>query len=136
MSIKYIAFFDRVARRYCSDLIPVDDDTGAIKLRLAKRFTFSKYCTFVKPCEIECREIGIWDSEEKGFIPEKHPENTAFTLDQVDFIYANLAKQLKVEGVDKVQVNQLEVQTGIQYGDFRRDLDKKEKEIVNDEKQI
>ena len=133
--IVYIAFFDKVANRYCSDLIPVDDDTGAVKLRLAKRFTFSKYCHFVKPCEIECRELAKWDSESKGLIPEKHPEETAFTLDVVDVIYANLAKKMRVEGVQGVTVQEMEVKPETNYGDYVRKIDKtvSQGEVENEE---
>lgn len=130
--IVYIAFFDKVANRYCSDLIPVDDDTGAVKLRLAKRFTFSKYCSFVKPSEIECRELAMWDSESKGLIPLKHPAETAFTLDQVDGIYSALAKKFKVD-VPGVSIQETEVKPETDYGDFVRKI---EKEMNNNEKQI
>ena len=61
--IRYIAFFDRVADRYCSDLIPVDDSMASV-YRVAKRFSLSKYCGFVKLNEIECHHVATWDSEQ------------------------------------------------------------------------
>lgn len=127
--IRYIAFFDKVANRYCSDLIPVDDD-DALMLRVAKRFTFNKYCSFVKPQEIECRHIANWDSEKHGLALCKR--QWTFTLDKVDELYAALAASRKVQGVTGVTMP--EVKTQVSHGDFVREVEKKlEEEIKNDE---
>lgn len=127
--IRYIAFFDKVANRYCSDLIPVDDDDAMI-LRVAKRFTFNKYCSFVKPQEIECRHVANWDSEKNGLAVCKRM--WCFTLDQVDTLYAAIAEQRKVKGITGVTMP--EVKTNVSHGDFIRETEKKlEEEIKNDE---
>lgn len=126
--IRYIAFFDRMRNQYCSDLIPVDDDTGAVTLRLAKRFTFNSYCKFVDPKEIECRLIAKWDSVSKGLIPEKNPVDSAFTLDKCDELYAVIAKKLKVDDVQTITMP--EVTTNKEYGDFRREVEKQKNSEV------
>lgn len=127
--IRYIAFFDKVANRYCSDLIPVDDD-DALVLRLAKRFTFNKYCSFVKPQEIECRHVANWDSEKNGLAVCKRM--WTFTLDQIDALYMAIAEQRKVKGVTGVTMP--EVKANVSHGDFIRETEKKlEEEIKNDE---
>lgn len=117
----YIAMFDRMANRYCTDLIPCDDSEGMI-YRLAKRFTFNKYCSFCKPCEIECRVMAKWDSEDKGLELVKHP--MSFTLDKCDELYEQLAKKLRVENVNEITVP--EVKTEVNHGDFMREVEKKQ----------
>lgn len=130
--MQYIAFFDRVANRYCSDLIPCDDN-DALLYRLAKRFSKNTYCKFVKLHEIECRRIAKWDSENSGLTPYKKPENESFTLDMVDDLYVALAKRMKVEDVQEVTIP--EVKTEVNYGDFVRDVEKQQnvKETVENE---
>lgn len=126
--IRYIAFYDRTAGRYCSDLIPCDD-SDALMYRLAKRFTFNKYCSFVKPQEIELHLVAKWDSEN----PKKPLEicNThLFTLDRVDDLYAAYAKSQRVEGITEVTVPTVE--TAKNYGDFVRDVEKKQIEEKQD----
>lgn len=130
--IRYIAFYDRTAGRYCSDLIPCDD-SEALMFRLAKRFTFNKYCSFCKPVEIELHYVAKWDSEN----PKKPLElvgKKLFTLDRVDELYEAYARSQKVEGVTEVTVPTVE--TAKNYGDFVRDVEKKQLEEVTDEKQI
>lgn len=130
--IRYIAFYDRTAGRYCSDLIPCDD-SEALMFRLAKRFTFNKYCSFCKPVEIEFHYVAKWDSEN----PKKPLElvgKKLFTLDRVDELYEAYARSQKVEGVTEVTVPTVE--TAKNYGDFVRDIEKKQMEEVTDEKQI
>lgn len=120
--IRYIAFYDRTAGRYCSDLIPCDD-SDALMYRLAKRFTFNKYCSFVKLTEIELHLVAKWDSEN----PKKPLEicNThLFTLDRVDELYTAYAKSQRVEGITEVTVPTVE--TAKNYGDFVRDVEKKQ----------
>lgn len=125
--IRYIAFFDRTAGRYCSDLIPCDD-SEALMYRLAKRFTFNKYCSFVKPVEIELHLVAKWDSEN----PKKPIElcnKKLFTLDRVDELYKAYARSQKVEGVTEVTVPTVETEKN--YGDFVRDIEKKQLEENN-----
>ena len=121
--IKYIAFYDKVAERYCSDLIPCDDSMALI-LRLAKRFTFSKYCSFVKPQEISCNLIAEWDSENIKK-PLTLKNISLFSLDEVDTIYVKYAKSAGVEGVPGVTVPDAKLQN---YGDFVREIEKKQLE--------
>lgn len=119
--IRYIAFFDRAADRYCSDLIPTDDN-DAMVYRLAKRFTFNKYCSFVKPNEIECRTLAVWDSEKSGLMCYKKPVNV-FTLEQVDELYRKLALSKHIEHVEGVTVPKVE--TNVNHGDFIRSVEEK-----------
>lgn len=120
--IRYIAFFDRTAERYCSDLIPVDDSIALI-YRLAKRFSFSKYCSFVKLNEISCHLIAKWDSENRKnpLQVEKVPQ-ILFTLDKIDELYAEYARSQKIEGIQGVTVPEVQ-QTN--YGDFVREIEAK-----------
>ena len=117
----YIAMFDRMANRYCTDLIPCDDSDGMI-YRLAKRFTFSKYCQFCKPNEIECRVMAKWDSEKNGLEICKRPDS--FTLDKCDELYIELAKKLRVENVNEIIFPQ--VKTEVTHGDFMREIEKQQ----------
>lgn len=122
--IVYIAFFDKVAGRYCSDLIPCDDSKALI-YRCAKRFSFNKYCHFVKPQEIECHTIAKWDSEKDGLIAYKKPVDV-FTLDMVDELYKEFAYKnahLKVDGVTMPEVS-----TDTTHGEFIRQVEEKKLE--------
>ena len=122
--IRYISMYDLMAKRYCTDLMPVDDSM-AVVLRIAKRFTFSKYCGFVNPKEIECRTLAKWDSEEEGLIVLKKPIDV-FTLDRIDEIYADIAKTYKVDNISKVTIP--EVKTEVTHGEFVREIEKQKTE--------
>lgn len=130
--IRYIVFFDRVADRHCSDLIPVDDSLAMV-LRCAKRFSLNKYCKFVKLNEIECRTVAKWDSEKNNGLDAFKKPLDVFTLDKVDELYVDVARRLNVEKIEGVTVP--EVKTDVSHGDFVREVEKIKVEGDNNEQE-
>lgn len=122
--IRYYAIFDESANRFCSDLVPCENDILACVL--AKRFTFNAYCRWRNAGHLILCRIGIWDSEESVL-------NSAFTscpevicrLSEVDTVYSEMvARNGIVE--DKITVPDVSVKS---EGEFMRDIERNSQEV-------